>query len=492
MNRMKLFLLFTLFFGCGDSNKPEEKVEPLVINTTQLDFDEKAGEKNIIVSSSTEWTTSCSHSWLKTNPVSSSGGERRLTVLAEANSETNVRTGTVTVSSGAASKTVTVTQQAGTGTTADVAIDPQQTNISGNAGDVTVNVTSSIVWKVSIPGADKWVKVKGQTDSRVIFGVEENLSGEKRTSNIEFQKQDGSVATVFALTQEKGEYTLMTVMNPEEAQAGLSYNPLNTFMKEYGFDYTEHPYCNGLGGHQDGVHLAVEWDEDLKQYVFRFDIHITPVIDGDRCGSATDRQRNEMKSVTNNTTWAKVQGNWDEWQRLEWKMKIPKGYQPTTSFCHLHQIKAQDGPNNGNPLITITPRANSDGSNRRVRVEHTSQGGTGTSLGSMGEAPMTDFEDEWVQIVEEIHYRHDGFYSIKITRIRDGKELISTSRNNIDMWRSGSSYLRNKYGIYRSLAGGDLTENPAGQSPLLKNESVWLCDFRICEKNTNPNPTQTH
>lgn len=51
-----------------------------------------------------------------------------------------------------------------------------------------------------------------------------------------------------------------------------------------------------------------------------------------------------------------MNGNWDEWQRLEWKFRIPKDFRPSTSFCHIHQLKAQEG-NNGSPLITITPAA---------------------------------------------------------------------------------------------------------------------------------------
>ncbi|WP_179946944.1 hypothetical protein [Niabella ginsenosidivorans] len=219
----------------------------------------------------------------------------------------------------------------------------------------------------------------------------------------------------------------------------------------------------------------------------------SPVIDGDRCNTKTvDRQRNEMKSATNNTEWAKIQGNWDEWQRLEWKFKLPKGFQPTGSFCHIHQLKAQDGPDNGSPVITITPRANSNGSNKRIQIIHTVDGantGKGTIVDNI---PLADFEDEWVQVQEEIHYTHNGYYSCKITRVRDDKVLVNFKDNNIDMWRIGSSYIRNKYGIYRSLAGGKLDQTPAGQSPLLKNESLWLADFKIYEKNSNPNPGVAH
>ncbi|WP_008585495.1 hypothetical protein [Niabella soli] len=289
-------------------------------------------------------------------------------------------------------------------------------------------------------------------------------------------------------------YQLSSAMESDAALQDKPYNDINTYMKKFGFDYTENPHCTGgYGGDPNGVHCAAELDPYFNKYVFRFNIHIDPVIDGDRCSSGTvDRQRNEMKSATNNTTWAKVQGNWDEWQILEWKFRLAPGFQPTTSFCHIHQLKAQDGPYNGSPLITITPRANSNGSNKRIQIIHSVDGastGKGTIVDNI---PLSDFEGEWVQVKEEVHYTHNGSYSCKIVRVRDGKVLLDFKDDNIDMWRKGSSYIRNKYGIYRSLAGGKLNQNPVGQSPLLKNESLWLTDFRVYEKNPNPNPTAVH
>ena len=290
-------------------------------------------------------------------------------------------------------------------------------------------------------------------------------------------------------------YLRTTAMDADASLVGKLYGDINTYMRTFGFDYTEHPNCTGgFGGHIDGIHGAVEAATDVTPPVFRFDIHIDPVIDGDRCSSSTvDRQRNEMKSITNNSaTWAKVQGNWDEWQILEWKFKLPAGLQPTQNFFHIHQLKAQDGPNNGSPVITITPRADSSGDNKRIQIIHSVDGantGKGTVVDNI---PLADFEDEWVQVREEVHYAHDGYYSLKIARIRDGKVLIDFSDPQIDMWRIGSSYIRSKFGLYRSLAGGRLNQVPVGQSPLLKNESIWVTNFRIYEKNANPDPGTPH
>jgi len=289
-------------------------------------------------------------------------------------------------------------------------------------------------------------------------------------------------------------YVRTTAMDADASLAGKLYPDINTYMRKFGFDYTEHPNCTGgFGGHIDGIHGAVDTDAFFNQPVFRFDIHIDPVIDGDRCSSTTvDRQRNEMKSITNNAAWANVQGNWDEWQILEWKFRLPKGLQPTQNFFHIHQLKAQDGPNNGSPLITITPRADSSGANKRIQIIHSVDGantGKGTVVDNI---PLSDFEDEWVQVREEVHYTHDGFYAVTITRVRDGKVLLAFKDEQIDMWRIGSSYIRNKFGLYRSLAGGHLNQVPVGQSPLLKNESLWLTNFRIYEKNSNPIPGDPH
>jgi len=48
------------------------------------------------------------------------------------------------------------------------------------------------------------------------------------------------------------------------------------------------------------------------------------------------------------------------------------------------------------------------------------------------------FEDEWVQVREEVHYTHDGFYSAKITRISDGKVLIDLRTNTLICGGSGA------------------------------------------------------
>lgn len=370
-----------------------------------------------------------------------------------------------------------------------ISLTPQSANVLADGESVTVSVSAGVEWNINIPAKDTWITVKEKSNNQAIMTVAENITGIIRSSNVVFTSTDGGATAIFSINQDKG-YALASFITFPDNLLGKSFSDIHTYSRDYGFDYSENPHCSGgYGGHPDGTHLVVEKDAFLNKNVFRFDIHITPVIDGDRCNAVTvDRQRNEYKTQSNNTSWAKIQGNYDEWQVLEFKFKLPIGFQPTSNFGHIHQIKAVDGTNNGSPIITLSPRSNSSGGDKRMQIIHSVDGG-GTALGTfVDNIPLSDFEGEWVQVREEIHYTHSGFYACKITRIRDNKVLINVEKNNIDMWRKGSSYIRSKYGIYRSLAGGDLSKSPVGQSPLLKNESIWMCDFTIYEKNPNPNP----
>lgn len=269
---------------------------------------------------------------------------------------------------------------------------------------------------------------------------------------------------------------------------GKDFNAIHEYMRSLGWDYSEHPNISKNDHHQ-GIHCEVIFDKALQQYVFQFTNHATAeALDSDRGRLLSDRQRNEMKSQTN-AEWHKLNGNWNEWQRLEWKFRIPKGFQPSTSFCHLHQLKAQEG-NNGAPLITISTRSDGKGGDKRVQVIHTGDNRESSKGVLIDNLPLIDFEDEWIQVETEMHYTHHGTFRIKLTRIGDGKVLINQSFNDIDLWRKGATNIRNKFGIYRSL--GRKMQSPADRPDNgIKDESLLLTDFKVYEANTNPN-SQPH
>src|SRR6266700_1228210 len=192
-----------------------------------------------------------------------------------------------------------------------------------------------------------------------------------------------------------------------------------------------------------GPHItqAIDDDANFNKYVFVFNIHVTP--DNDRC-SAFDRQRLEIKTEGNASTPDALKGFLGDSVTFRWDFKLPAGFQPSTAFTHIHQIKAFDG-DSGAPLMTLTPRkANPN----RLELIFIDSKGVTTKLAS---TPLAPFVGQWVEGYEKITYGHNGQYSIVLKSVTDGTTLFTYSNNDLDLWRTGTTVVRPKWGIYRSL-----------------------------------------
>lgn len=281
------------------------------------------------------------------------------------------------------------------------------------------------------------------------------------------------------------DYVFQGGMQADASLVNRDFQAIHEYMRSFGWDYSEHPNISRQD-HYQGGHCEVLFDKTLQQYVFNFMNHANAeVLDSDRGRQLSDRQRNEMKTQTN-YDWRKLNGNWNEWQRLEWKFRIPKGFQPSPNFCHLHQLKAQEG-NNGAPLITISTRCDSNGGNKRVQVIHAGDDRQSSKGVLVDNLPLSDFENEWIQAETEMHYTHHGMFCVKLTRISDGKVLVNESFSDVDLWRKGATNIRNKFGIYRSF-GRKMTSASDRPDNGIKDECLQLADFKVYEAHTNPNP----
>lgn len=95
--------------GGGTSND-------LTLNTSSLNFGSGSGSQNVSVTSNVSWTASDDQSWLSVSPGSgSNNGTLNVSVTANSGSQ---RSGTVTVTGGGITRTVTVTQAAAPSATA--------------------------------------------------------------------------------------------------------------------------------------------------------------------------------------------------------------------------------------------------------------------------------------------------------------------------------------------------------------------------------------
>lgn len=249
---------------------------------------------------------------------------------------------------------------------------------------------------------------------------------------------------------------------------GETYELINSVFAP-GYNVVEAPDCS----HSEfGRHIDEVYDDILDKYVFRFHIHVTP--DNDRCKNF-DRQRNEIKSYDKSPSSLKaVLG---ETVLYEWKFKIDAAFQSSSSFTHIHQIKAVGGTEESMPLITFTCRKGSPDQLELRYAKNTSQ----TTLKKMD---LTPFKGAWVSVKEVITFGEEGSYKMRIERVSDGQELFEYSNENIRMWKTGANFLRPKWGIYRSLNNSDD----------LRDELLYFSDFSITEgdvslSNTKASPS---
>ena len=212
-----------------------------------------------------------------------------------------------------------------------------------------------------------------------------------------------------------------------------------------------------------GPHITQTMDDTLGRYVFSFFIHVTP--DNDRCqASITDRQRNEIKTVSSSPE--AVKGLYGDTCTYRWLFKLDSGFQPSSKFTHIHQIKAGDGDAN-QPLITITPRA---GKPEKLELIYAAK--TGGSDSKLANANLSEVKGQWIEATERILYATNGTYEITLKKVSDGTTLLSYTTNNINMWRANATYIRPKWGIYRSL----------GNASALRDEEVRFADFSITKE----------
>lgn len=232
---------------------------------------------------------------------------------------------------------------------------------------------------------------------------------------------------------------------------GNTYELINSVLAP-GNEAVEHPECvHGTFGR----HIAEVWDADLKENVFEFYSHVTP--DNDRCDKL-DRQRIEIKTYEPSPD--NLKGTLGETVTYKWKFKLPKGFQPSTNFTHLHQIKAVGGSQDL-PIFTLTARK---GKTNQLDVIHNNE----TKLETVA---LSEVEGIWVEITEKIKIGANGSYSITIKKVKNGQEILSFSSENIMTIRPDNDFIRPKWGIYRSLK----------KASDLRDEAVRFNDFIILE-----------
>ena len=198
-----------------------------------------------------------------------------------------------------------------------------------------------------------------------------------------------------------------------------------------------------------GRHIAEVWDSTLNKYVFEFYIHA--LIDNDVSTLDTDRQRVEIKTYEPSPD--SMKGFPGDLMTFKWMFRLPIGFQPSLNFTHIHQIKGVDG-DDSDPIFTLSPVIVNGTPKLCVRyVADSVQGNSNNPFTLLTSANLSKFLGVWMQVTEVVRFDTTaiGTYSIKVTKVGDTSALLKYSTVGIKTVRASNSFVRPKWGIYRSL-----------------------------------------
>jgi hypothetical protein len=220
-------------------------------------------------------------------------------------------------------------------------------------------------------------------------------------------------------------------------------------------------------------HIREIFDSALGKNVFAFDSHRD--LDNDRCTNF-DRQRIEVKTAPGDVNQDVLQHTNGQTAYYRWKFRLPSGFQASSNFTHIFQIKAQAGSDAGSPLVTITPRA---GSPDTLQIIWTPPSGQSDG-GVKAQADLSLFRNVWVEAFVQYKSADSGNVQLSIKRLSDGVTLVSWNSGTVDTWREGNNYNRGKWGIYRSL----------NSISSLRDETVLFADWCISETSAGQCPSE--
>jgi len=192
-----------------------------------------------------------------------------------------------------------------------------------------------------------------------------------------------------------------------------------------------------------GIRHIIETSDEVVGNNFLFRIHRDE--DYDRDTGKTDRQRNEIKTYANSAS--NLKGFNGETMRFHWYFKLDSGFSISKNFSHFFQLKAVGGDDSSQPIVTISGSINSG--NEEFEIIYNS--GNGTSDKQLSHTNWSKANTgQWMEMEVIATFAEEGYLKIVIRDLA-GEVILETERTSIDLWRTGSTFVRPKWGIYRSL-----------------------------------------
>ncbi|MCC8115327.1 MAG: leucine-rich repeat protein [Bacteroidales bacterium] len=224
---MALAMIFYSCGGGGGSSEPSSKTYSISLSssTTSYTFDSNGGSESIYFTASGDsWKAqvNASASWISVSPSSGVEGSGSITIKVNANTDYSERNGSVTISCGTASKTITVVQKQldallATSERVELAADGGSFEISYQAN------VSDVTYEISADG-QSWITYSSSralSDHSFTFLAEENPKEDSRSATIKISSATaGKTETVTVYQYGNVPTLLLTNKNIEVASTG--------------------------------------------------------------------------------------------------------------------------------------------------------------------------------------------------------------------------------------------------------------------------------
>ena len=267
-----------------------------------------------------------------------------------------------------------------------------------------------------------------------------------------------AILTLVSVTKSDGQESIELI-----ADLDSNFSAIEQIKKVFGKDSVECPelYSNN---HQGIEHLKVERDEEILTR-FRFLLHRDHDGDRDREHLPKEkRQRNEIKGYAGSPSVMKAV-NGDSVQ-YTWLLKIKSDFSVNKTFCHFFQLKPV-GTNDEYPIATLSGAVTNGDPQLEFRT-------FGENEKRYRIADWQECLNKWLICICTVEYSERGkiIFSVRST---NGSIDSFHYIKSFPGWKNDYSFIRPKWGIYRSLVDK--------KSILNEEDSIFLNRIKV-QKNS--------
>ena len=209
-------------------------------------------------------------------------------------------------------------------------------------------------------------------------------------------------------------------------------------------------------------HLTVEKDKEMgAAFLFR----IRRDMDGDRdkvWPKGQERQRNEIKGYQSSPKTMKALPG--DVTLYHWYFKIHEAFAVTKNFCHFFQLKPVGGKSASDPILTLS------GSIVRGKQQLEMRWWAEDGNKRMFVADWKDCKGKWLKCECISKMGEKGFLRLSVTSSDKDLRFVNEIPGLVT-WKPDYSFVRPKWGIYRSLVNKENITN--------EEDEVRMTNFTI-------------